>query len=109
MNQEASYYTPHTYWCGPPMNDSYKQGALLELFWPVGATGCNQCRYSPFTGGPHQHVWAVYMMPIIASQIGHFNTEYILYFAKGKPSGPGSAYASAFFHPRCICKSMNVV
>jgi hypothetical protein len=49
------------------------------------------------------------MMPIIAFQIGHFNAEYILYFAKGKPSGPGSAYACAFFHPRCRCKSRNVV
>jgi hypothetical protein len=25
-------YTPHTYWCGPPVNDSYQQGARLELF-----------------------------------------------------------------------------
>jgi hypothetical protein len=25
-------YTPHTCWCGPPMNDSYQQGALFELF-----------------------------------------------------------------------------
>jgi hypothetical protein len=21
----------HTYWCGPPVNDSYQHGALLEL------------------------------------------------------------------------------
>ena len=24
--------TPHTYWCGPLVNDSYQQGTLLELF-----------------------------------------------------------------------------
>ena len=22
----VEYYNPHTYWCGPPMNDSYQQG-----------------------------------------------------------------------------------
>jgi hypothetical protein len=25
-------YTPHTCWCGLAVNDSYQQGALLELF-----------------------------------------------------------------------------
>ena len=25
-------YTSHTCWCGPPVNDSYQHGALLELF-----------------------------------------------------------------------------
>ena len=26
------------------------------------ATGCNQCWYSPFIGGPHQYVWVGYKM-----------------------------------------------
>ena len=40
--------------CTIPTNRGH---ALLELFQPVRATGCNQCRYSPFTDGPHQQVW----------------------------------------------------
>jgi hypothetical protein len=34
-NRSRSYcflYTPHTCRCGPPMNDSYQHGTLLELF-----------------------------------------------------------------------------
>jgi hypothetical protein len=32
MGHFSVYYPPHTCWCSPPMNDSYQQGALLELF-----------------------------------------------------------------------------
>ena len=35
-------------------------GPLSELVQPVRAIGCNQCWYSPFTGGPHQYVWVGY-------------------------------------------------
>jgi hypothetical protein len=40
--------------------------AISERFLLVGDTfeiilaSCNRCWYSPFTGGPHQHVWGVY-------------------------------------------------
>ena len=27
----SNLYTPHTCWCGPPTNDFYQHGALLEL------------------------------------------------------------------------------
>jgi hypothetical protein len=58
-------YTPHICWCGPPMIDSYHQGAFLELFLPVRVIGCNQCWYSPFTGSLHQQVWGVYKSKLL--------------------------------------------
>ena len=73
----GNLYTPHTCRCGPPANDSYQHGALLELFQPVRASGCNQCWYAPFTGGPHQHVWGVYYILPVASnkELGHIRTH----------------------------------
>ena len=44
------------------MNNSYQQGSLLEFVQPVRATGCNQCRYSPFTYGSNQYVWVGYKL-----------------------------------------------
>jgi hypothetical protein len=51
--QDGPLYTPHTCWCWPPVNGSYHQGTLLELFFLVRATDSNQCWYSPFIGGLH--------------------------------------------------------
>jgi hypothetical protein len=62
-------YTLHTCWCGSSVNDSYQQGALLDLFLLVWATGCNQCKYSPFTGSPHQQVWGVYKSKLLKNAL----------------------------------------
>ena len=42
------------------MNGAYQQGPLSAQAQPMKATGCNQCWYSPFIGGPHQYVWVGY-------------------------------------------------
>ena len=65
FSQNLFLQPTHTYWCGPPMNNSYQQGALLELVQLVRAINCNQCWYSSFIGDPHRQVWVGYQVPTI--------------------------------------------
>lgn len=47
-------YIPPTFTgAGHQWNGSHQQGPLLELVWPLRATGCNQCLHSPFIDCPH--------------------------------------------------------
>ena len=50
----VSYSPPTLASVGHQWTVRTNRGPLLELVYPVRATGCNQCWYSPFSGGPHQ-------------------------------------------------------